>query len=138
MSKKAVEKIADSLAQFLEGYTELKAKLDDEYGVENDETEIDDEETETTEEFDAALITELKAAIETALESEDYSPDILANAIVSMTEALEEIDPDIFESSDDDEDEEEEEDDIDDDLDDDDLDEDELDEEEEDEEDEDD
>ena len=136
MSKKAVEKIADSLAQFLEGYTELKAKLDDEYGVEKDETEIEDEETETTEEFDAALITELKAAIETALESEDYSPDVLANAIVSMTEALEEIDPDIFESSDDDEDEEEEEeDDIDDDLDDDDLDEDELEEEEEEDED---
>lgn len=104
MGKRAAEKIADSLAMLLEGYNELKENLKEELSVvsEDEDEEIEDQDV------DAAMVTEVKAAIETALESEDYSPELLGSAIAVMTEALEEIDPSVFESSEEEDDSEEE------------------------------
>ncbi len=104
MGKRAAEKIADSLAMLLEGYNELKENLKEELSVvsEDEDEEIEDQDV------DAAMVTEVKAAIETALESEDYSPELLGSAIAVMTEALEEIDPTVFESSEDEDEKEEE------------------------------
>ena len=102
MGKRAAEKIADSLALLLEGYNELKENLKEELSVvsEDEDEEIEDQDV------DAAMVTEVKAAIETALESEDYSPELLGSAIAVMTEALEEIDPSVFESSEEDDEKE--------------------------------
>jgi ribonuclease E len=158
MASKAAEKIIDALTQLVEGFAELQESI--EIGVPaGDEDESDDaiEEIEAGEDVEDALVAELRTSIESVIENEDCSPEDLASIISALTDALEEIDPDVFASSADDEDEdeddstdtdeeydeddedyddseeddEEEEDDDDDDLDDDDLDEDEEDDEEE-------
>ena len=64
-------------------------------------------------EVDAAIVTELRTSIETVIDTEDYAPEEIASALSSLSEALEEIDPDVFASEEeDDEDEEYEDDDL--------------------------
>lgn len=146
MTNRATEKIIEALSQLLEGFAELQDSIESEY---SEETEDDD--TEEAEEAsdaerldpDAAIVSQMKTAIEAAIETDDYSPEEVANVIASLTEALEEIDPNIFEgaeteSADEDEEEYEDEDEDDLDFDDDEYDEDDEDDDEEEEEDEDD
>lgn len=140
MSNRATEKIMEALSQLLEGFAELQDSLETEYGEEADEDDIDEGETEVKDP-DAAIVAELKTAIEGCIETDDYTPEEIANLIAALTEALEEVDPNVF-SDTVEEDEEEEEDEDDEDYDDDDddldLDDDEDDEDEDEEEDEDD
>lgn len=137
MAQRATEKIMEALSQLLEGFAELQDGIESEIGEDLDESEDEEDETESeTLDPDAAIVKEMKVAIEGAIETDDYSPEEVANLIASLTEALEEIDPNIFSEVEEEEEEEEEEDyDDDDDLD---FDEDDYEDEDEDDEDEDD
>jgi hypothetical protein len=113
---KAAEKIIDALTQLLEGYAELQESLEADFGASGAE-----EEDETSAELDAALVTEVRSALESVIENEDFSAEEVASVISAFTDALQEIDPDVFEEEKD-EDEDEEDDNDDDDYDDDDVD----------------
>jgi hypothetical protein len=104
---KAAEKIIDALTQLLEGYAELQESLEADFGASASE-----EEEETSAELDAALVTEVRSALESVIENEDYSAEEVASVISAFTDALQEIDPDVFE---DEKDEEDDDDDYDDD-----------------------
>lgn len=117
MAMKASEKIIDGLAQIMEGFAELQEAVESEYGAEHDETTEDEDDSEVNLEIDAAIVNEMRAAIEAVMENEEYGPEEIASLVSTMTDALEEIDPEVFEESD--EEEEEDEDIYDEDLDDD-------------------
>ena len=122
MASRATEKIMEALSQLLEGFAELQDTLDTEYGEADD---VDDEKAADDDDVvvdpDSLIVKELKLAIEGSIETDDYTPEEIANLIAALTEALEEVDPNIFADADDEE-EEEEEDEDEDDYDDDDLD----------------
>ena len=146
MSSKATEKIIDALTQLVEGFAELQERLEEDYDpdVESDEeTPSEGEEKEEgASNLEEALVTEVRAAVEAVIENEDCAPEDLASIVSALSDALEEIDPEVFahgavaEEEEEEEDEDYEDDDID--LDDEDEDEDEEDDEDEDEDDEDD
>ena len=145
MSTKATEKIIDALTQLVEGFAELQERLEEDYDpdVESDEEEESDkgEKKEGASNLEEALVTEVRAAVEAVIENEDCAPEDLASIVSALSDALEEIDPEVFAhgavaESDEDEDEDYDDDDID--VDDEDYDEDEEDEDEDEEEDEDD
>ena len=94
---RATDKIIDALSQLLEGFKELHEHLEGELG--RDEETEESEEAESNPELDAALVTEMRGAIEAALEGADVTAEDFGEVIAAMTEALEEIDPDIFEGS---------------------------------------
>jgi Sec-independent protein translocase protein TatA len=143
MSTKAAEKIIDALTQLVEGFAELQEKLEEEYDPERKDDDDDASEgEESNSSLEDALVTEIRAAVESVIENEDCAPEDLASIVSALTDALEEIAPEVFtqESEEEDEEEEYEEEDEDIDLDDedDDYDEDEDEDEDEEEEDEDD
>lgn len=141
MTTKATEKIIEALTQLVEGFAELQEKLEEDFDPdvasdedEKTETEDDDEPAAGIEE---AIVTELKAAVESVIENEDCAPEDLASIVSALTDALEEIDPEVFSHGEVEEEEEEEEEDEDyEDIDDDDFDDDDYDEDEDEEEDE--
>jgi hypothetical protein len=108
MASKAAEKIIDALTQLVEGFAELQESIESgaPTGDDDDAEEVAEEE-ETGDDVEDALVTELRAAIESVIESEDCSPEDLASIISALTDALEEIDPDVFAASADDDDAEE-------------------------------
>lgn len=114
---KAAEKIIDALTQLLEGYAELQESLEADFG-----TSASEEEEETSAELDAALVTEVRSALESVIENEDYSAEEVASVISAFTDALQEIDPDVFEDEKEEEDDDEDYDDDDEDEDEDDID----------------
>ena len=142
MSTKATEKIIDALTQLMDGFAELQERLEQDYDPDLDEDNKEGANKNTDEEsatnLEEALMTEIKAAVEAVIENEDCAPEDLASIVSALTEALEDIDPEVFthgepaESSDEDEDD----DDLDEDEDDEDEDEDEDDEDEDEDEDE--
>jgi len=101
MARKGSEKIIDALTQLMEGFNELREKAEADYSV-DDEEEGTAEDSEISSEIDAAIVTEMRAALEAVIDAEDVTPEEIAAAISSLTEALEEIDPDVFEVSEDD------------------------------------
>jgi len=122
MSTKAADKIIDALVQLLEGYSDLQQAVEEDLGLDLEKEGLEDEEIELNPEMDAAMVTELRFVIETVMETEDYSAEEVASLVSNLTDALEEIDPDVFETEDIEIDIDEEDDDIedyDDDLDDD-------------------
>jgi len=122
MSTKAAEKIVEALTQLVEGFAELQEHLESEYGAESDEDEGTEEEEETSD-LEDALVTEVRAAVESVIENEDCAPEDLASIISALTGALEEVSPEVFaEESEEEEDEESSDEDEDIDLDDDDYD----------------
>lgn len=114
MNSKASEKIIDALTQLMEGYIELQESIEEEYGS-SSMTDDDDDESSVSEEVDAAIVTEIRAALEAVMESEDYSPEELASVISTMTDAIEEIAPDVFEEDEEEDDDDEDYEDYDDD-----------------------
>jgi segregation and condensation protein B len=135
MSTKAAEKIVEALTQLVEGFAELQEQLEQDYGTEQDEDETEGEESEESSGLEEAMVTEVRAAVESVIENEDCAPEDLASVISALTDVLEEIAPEVFveEESEEEEDEGEDEDEDDIDLDDDDYDYDEDEEEDEDE-----
>ena len=95
MGMKGAEKIIDALTQLMDGYCELQEAIERDYGGRGEEAE--EGATELSSEVDAALVTEIRAAIETVMEEEDYSAEEIASVISILTDSLEEIDPDVFE-----------------------------------------
>lgn len=92
MTDKAAQKIIHALTQLLDGYSELIDSIQSDYeGTKNTD------EDEVSAEMDAAAVTEMRTAIESVLEAEDLSPEDFAGALSCVTEALEEIDPSVFE-----------------------------------------
>lgn len=119
MANKAADKVIEALNQLIEGYYELQQLVADDLGVGGEISEEDQQEVEA--EVQAALTTEIRAALETVLENEDIAIENVAMVVSNLTEAIEEIDPDVFaqesESEDDDDDLDLDDDDDDDDLD---------------------
>ena len=115
MSTKAAEKIVEALTQLVEGFAELQEQLEAEYGAESD----DDDTTEEgeTSDLEDALVTEVRAAVESVIENEDCAPEDLASIISALTGSREEIAPEVFadesESSEDEEEDDDEDEDID-------------------------
>ena len=137
MSTKAAEKIIDAITQLVEGFAELHEQLEEDLpGGDTPPSEEADE--DISEELQEALVTEMRASIESVIENEDCAPEDIATVLSALTDALEEVAPEVFVQAEEDEDEDdvEYEDDEDIDIDDDDYeyDEDEEDEEEEEEE----
>lgn len=115
MSTKAAEKIIDALTQLVEGFAELQEKLEEDYDPERTEDETEESEAKPEVEgssLEDALVTEIRAAVEAVIENEDCAPEDLASIVSALTDALEEIAPEVFtqESEEDEEDEEEDED----------------------------
>ncbi len=96
--KKSSNKLAEGLSSFLAAFKEVESRLKDEYGDESED------------EITSGLITELASAAETIVDSEDYSSAFIASAASSLTDALKELDPDIFEYKEEDEEDDEDED----------------------------
>jgi hypothetical protein len=105
MTKKATGKITDGLAMLMEGFAELQQAVQAEFEVE-DEASEEKEDEEQTAEMEAALVTEVRAAMEFVLEGEECSTEDLATMISSITDALQEIDPEVFEAEEGEEEEE--------------------------------
>lgn len=139
MTTKATEKIIEALTQLVEGFAELQEKLEEDYdpSVADDadekesETESDGDESETG--IEEAIVTEIKAAVESVIENEDCAPEDLASIVSALSDALEEIDPEVFSHGEVEEEEEEEDEEEYEDLDDEDFDDDDYDDEDEDE-----
>jgi hypothetical protein len=148
MTTKATEKIIDALTQLVEGFAELQEGLEDDLDPAAAAEGDDEEDSEEEVDIEDALVTEIRAAVEAVIENEDCAPEDLASIVSALTDALEEIDPEVFshgepaeaeeeeEYEDDDEDYEDDDDDVDLDEDDDEEDDDEEEEEEEEEKDE--
>ena len=93
MSSRASEKIIEGLSQFMEGFQQLQELVEADYEDESSE----DDEGETNSEMAVAILTEVRAALESVMDVEDYSTEEVATALSTLTEALEELDPDVFE-----------------------------------------
>jgi segregation and condensation protein B len=140
MSTKAAEKIIEALTDLVQGFAELQEQLENDFGTESEEDDTEDNENEeASSELQDALVTEVRAAVESVIENEDCAPEDIASVISALTGALEEVAPEVFAEEEEaekgkesEEEEYEDEDDID--LDDDDYDKDEDEEEEEEEE----
>ena len=128
MTTKATEKIIEALTQLVEGFAELQEKLEEDYDPDvetasDDDTADSDEDEESTAGIGEAMVTEIKAAVESVIENEDCAPEDLASIVSALTDALEEIDPEVFshgeaeEEEDEDEDEDEDDEDFDEDYD---------------------
>lgn len=105
MATKGAGKIIEALTQLMEGYVELQQAVERDFGGRDS-----DDDSELSSEVDTAIVTEIRAAVESVMEDEDYSAEEMASVISMLTDALEEIDPDVFDQDDEDEAEEEEED----------------------------
>ena len=98
MASKATEKIVDGITQLLEGYYDLQQTVAEDLGV--DDSERDEEEAaELDAEVQAALSNEMRIALESVLEEDEHSIEEVAALVSNLTEAIEEIDPNVFESS---------------------------------------
>ena len=97
MGMKGASKVIDALKQLMDGYCELQEAIERDYGGRGEDAE--DASSELSTEVDAALVTEIRAAIETVMEEEDFSAEEIASVISILTDSLEEIDPDVFEPS---------------------------------------
>jgi hypothetical protein len=122
MTTKAAEKIIDALTQLVEGFAELQEKLEEDFDPDRDESEEKEETENPAGSLEDALVTEIRAAVESVIENEDCAPEDLASIISALTDALEEIAPEVFTEEEKEEEEEEEDYEEDDDDDDDDID----------------
>ncbi len=110
LGSKALAKVTEALTQLMEGYAELQAAVEEDLGSTSDDEDV------VSSEVDTGVISEVRSALETLVENEDYSVEEIASVIATLTEGLQELDPDIFEGEED-EDEDEDEDEVDDDED---------------------
>ncbi len=112
MTTSAAEKLIEGLSLFMDGFLELRERIEEEFGSE-DEDEFGNtrSSSEVSLEIDAALVTEIRATIEAVIDAEDLSTEELATAVSTVTDAIEEIDPDVFASEEEEEEDVEEDDD---------------------------
>ena len=96
MTTKATEKIIDALTQLVEGFAELQEGLEDDLDPAAAAEGDDDDDSEEEVDIEDALVTEIRAAVEAVIENEDCAPEDLASIVSALTDALEEIDPEVF------------------------------------------
>jgi hypothetical protein len=98
MVMKASQQIIEGLSQLMEGFASLQASVEEEF--ENSDEELDDSpDSPANLEIDAAIVTEIRACVEAVMENEEYAPEEIASLVSTMTDALEEIDPGVFEEA---------------------------------------
>lgn len=97
MGMKAAEKIIEGLSQLLEGYAELEGQIRDDF-IESAEGASAAKRAKVESDIDGAIVTEVKSAIESVMDNEDYQSASVAAVIAALTSALEEIDPEVFET----------------------------------------
>ncbi len=90
--KKSSNKLADSLTAYFSAYKALEETLQEDYG------------TESSNDLSAALVGEVSSALETVLDSDEFSPTFVGSSVKILIEALEDLDPEMFEASGKDED----------------------------------
>lgn len=95
MTPKATDKIIEALTELMEGFAELQEAAEKEFKTEGVELSEEADE-EASAEIDAAVVNEMRAALENVIENEDYSAEEFADVISALTDALEEIDPGVF------------------------------------------
>lgn len=99
MTTKAAEKMIEAFTALMEGFSELQEEIENEYGVSTDEDDEEDEEDEERDiEADTAVVNEMRAVLEAVVDNEDFAPEEIAALITTVTDALEEIDPNVFET----------------------------------------
>ncbi len=103
---RAVDKIIEGLTQLLEGFVELQSKIEKDFEVAEPDFADEADDSDIRVEIDAAMVTEIRATIESVMDAEDYSADEIATFLSVTQDALEEIDPDVFESDEDEDDDE--------------------------------
>lgn len=104
---KAEDKIIEGFTQLMEGFTELHSKIENDFDAQSVDFE-DEANADLRIEIDAAIVTEVRATIEAVMDTEDYTSEQVASFLTVMQDALEEIDPDVFEQEEDEEEEESE------------------------------
>ena len=95
MTSKATDKIIEALTELMEGFAELQEAAEKEFKTEGVELSEEADEEDSAE-IDAAVVNEMRAALENVIENEDYSAEEFADVISALTDALEEIDPGVF------------------------------------------
>jgi hypothetical protein len=99
MSSKASEKIIEAVTLLVEGFAELQENAE-EYGITEDTGEEDEANDEADEGaangFNDALVTELRAVVESVIDNEDCGPEDLATILSALGGALEEVAPEVF------------------------------------------
>ncbi len=94
MTTKAAQKIIDGMTQLLEGFSELEQMVEEDFAGAH--VAAAEDEVEAKAEIEAAIILEVKTAVEVVIENESFSAEDMASVVSALTEALEEIDPDVF------------------------------------------
>ncbi len=97
---KPVDKIMEALTLLMEGFQELQSKIAEEHTDEDEELE------EESPEVESEVINETRLALEGVIDSEDYSTEEIASVIAHLMEAIQEIDPDVFDEDEEDHSEE--------------------------------
>lgn len=94
---KSVNKITEALSLLMEGFTELEGTVRDEpLDDEESEEEIGKEEEGLTEEQEAEIVNQVRSAMDDMMDSDDYSTEEVASMLTHLMEALQDIDPDVF------------------------------------------
>ncbi|MGI6680948.1 MAG: hypothetical protein ACOX3T_05670 [Bdellovibrionota bacterium] len=102
MASSANDKLVSALSQLAEAYAELQEELEERLTTKDNEEEEDfdsqeiDDEDALAEEVDAAMIAELKLAIDSVIDTDDVATEEFAVIFSALVDALEEIDPDCF------------------------------------------
>jgi hypothetical protein len=97
---KPEDKIIEGMTELLEGFVELHTKIESDF----DASAVDFEDETNADlriEIDAAIVTEMRATLESVMDTEDYTSEQIATFLTVMQDALEEIDPDVFEQEED-------------------------------------
>ena len=102
MTTRASEQIIEALSQLFDGFVALEKAMEQDFGYDSEEDELQERDSDAQAELEAAIITEVRATLDSVIDAEDYSPDFIASCLSALTEALEEIDPDVFAQGDDD------------------------------------
>ncbi|MGI6524239.1 MAG: hypothetical protein ACOX2O_02955 [Bdellovibrionota bacterium] len=97
MTNRASEKIIDALTQLIEGYNELQESLGYDFEGHDDDEDGDMGDENINPELEASIVSEMHSALDAVIDSEDVSAEEIAMLLSSLTEALEEIDPSVFE-----------------------------------------
>lgn len=98
MAKEIQEKLIEAISQLVESYSELRESAEAEFQEDRDEDEDELDPVELETGIDATIVSEMRLAIESVIDSEDFAPDEFAILLGAMSDALEEIDPDVFEA----------------------------------------
>lgn len=114
MTTKAAEKIISGITEALAGFEELKTSIEEDISAGPASGGKKQSAKAIATEIAAAISLEMRSILDTIVEEEEQSVETLAAFSAALTDAIEELDPDVFDSEDEDEDDEVDEDDDDD------------------------